>query len=145
MPKPGNAGSSSLMAKLNAGTLTPKDLFGETYNPAIIRMVSQRSENKLGLQRFDSLDENQYGKHPGMTKETISLNNIRTIQGILNMDHVKKVISGERKSDYELPFVIKYRNNYYIRDGNHRIAAALIKGKSSMKVNLLDTDKILGE
>ncbi len=49
---------------------------------------------------------------------------------------------GDVKTSSDLPIVYKMGNNYIIGDGNHRAAVAAMKGEKTLKVVLMDLDKL---
>jgi len=58
----------------------------------------------------------------------------------LDKSHLNKIMQGEPSK--KLPDVYKMGGKYYLSDGNHRVAAEALQGNQTVKVLLLDIDKL---
>ena len=74
----------------------------------------------------------------------VPLNRILASETHLHKDHIDQIIKGgDVKSSSELPILYKMGDIYFVGDGNHRVAAEMLRGGKSVKALVLDGDKIL--
>ena len=73
----------------------------------------------------------------------IPILNLTSLEKRLNSKHLRALMSGANvKTSSDMPDVYKMGNLYVVSDGNHRVAASFINGEDSIKVRLLDMDKV---
>lgn len=63
----------------------------------------------------------------------IDISKVKTLQPFILKSGV---INYQRFDDTEKPYVAEYNGNYYLLDGNHRMAKAKLDGKKTMEVIL---------
>lgn len=93
--------------------------------------------------------------HANATVQTVPLSQIRSPQRSITGSHAEKAEPKPPESDIrgELPkgaedvpvhgTLEKYRGEYYVRDGNHRIVKLLAEGKEEGQFSVIDLDKHL--
>lgn len=84
---------------------------------------------KRGNQRLKSL---------GMPK-VVNIDQLTPIEPELDPKHVQALVN---KTGGELPWVYLYQGKMVINDGNHRVAAAKLRGDTTVKVNLVDLNNV---
>jgi len=74
----------------------------------------------------------------------VPLTNIIATETHLYKDQINNIIKGQNvKSSSEFPILYKIGSLYFVGDGNHRVAAEMIRGGKSVEAIVLDSDKIL--
>ncbi len=150
MPKAGrrNSYNKSLFAKVDSDQLHPEDVFkvltrgGNVFvgpNSEIGNEFKQAIEKANAPIRGYIIDERF--SEPGSINLKKSGGDLYTWQNYLNNGTVRSVMKNLNKRSR--PLVVKLNNNYLIADGNHRVAAAIILGKSTLKANIIDLNKML--
>lgn len=69
--------------------------------------------------------------------ENIPVSKIIGSEDYLDGEHINALVSGDIPSD-DVIMAIKMRDNYYLMDGNHKAAAALIRGDKNIKALVFD-------
>ena len=110
--------------------------------------LAQAYKQEHGIERFPTGEE--YGKALQEQRRKVGevvdvpLDRILASETHLHKDHIDKIIKGgDVKSSSEFPILYKMGNIYFVGDGNHRVAAEMIRGGRSVKAIVLDGDKIL--
>lgn len=155
MPKPGGGSSGRISAaKHILATNSPHKyseklsdaLFGKPIDEAILARAINVSKGITGLTSMDMVSSSIYEKGlPYAYTGNVSLKNlnkIKTTQGMLSTYRLNDLYQGTGKS-YGNPLIVKYKGQYIIRDGNHRVAAAILQGKKSIQADIFDVDKAL--
>lgn len=95
------------------------------------------------------LQGSQYGKILMQSRQkygdvtNIPIDKLIATEPLLDKKHLDKVMQGKStKPADDLATVYKVGDKYYIGDGNHRVAAAALQGNQTVKVLLLDIDKL---
>jgi len=107
-------------------------------------------KQERGIKEFPSGAE--YGKALQVQRNkfgeitNIPLNKILASETHLHKDHIDKIIKdGDITASSKLPILYKMGAVYFVGDGNHRIAAEMIRGKKSVEALVLDADRILNQ
>ena len=58
----------------------------------------------------------------------------------LSLEELRNVRDSGSRS--KLPYVVKYKDEYMVTNGNHRILAMMLKGAKTVKVEVLDLEKL---
>lgn len=76
--------------------------------------------------------------------QNISIDKLIPLEPELDQDHINNINAGEpvKMSGGTHPLVYRYNGKYYINDGNHRVAAAKIRGETSIPVLVVDLSVI---
>lgn len=74
--------------------------------------------------------------HRSMKLEHLPIKKLVTDQKFVGLKKVEEPSEG-------VPFVEKIQGKYYLRDGNHRVAAALLDGETHVDANVADLDSAL--
>lgn len=72
-------------------------------------------------------------------EEVVSLDGLHSVQEEVFPTTLKDYIAGQYKHDAvegELPLIAKVGDKYFVHDGNHRVAAAIIKGDKKIRANV---------
>jgi len=104
-----------------------------------------RSENGIG----GNITGEEYGNILKQSRQkygkitNIPIKKLIATEPFLDKNHLDKIMKGEATTPSDkLPNVYKVGNAYYIGDGNHRVVAAALQGNQTVKVLLLDVDKL---
>lgn len=131
------------------------ELKSKSYNnlfPTILKLVSNAEEihekiSQLLIENYPPPTEEfeDVGFQFAITKQ-FTFNNLYSLQDVLHYDNLEIIIQQMQKGTFtitneNLPYIIKYQNKQYIIDGNHRIAAFIFLGKTSIKGKFLDLDE----
>lgn len=99
-------------------------------------LTSITGDNPVFIKMFEAGDDEiAYQKNAGkeLPVQEIHISNIKGTELYLNPNAVKSPSN-------EPPILIKYKNEYYIRDGNHRVAHSLLNGDETIAAKIADTD-----
>ena len=86
------------------------------------KKIQTRLHNMMYSGKTESVDDNV----------TVNLRSLVPTQKRLDTYYLKRYMNAKQQDDN--PIVARYKGNDYIIDGHHRIAAALLKGVSTMSV-----------
>lgn len=76
-----------------------------------------------------------------VSTEEVPLASIVTWQSTVNRNKVLSIMdNGLSDPDVDNPLVASYRGKLILMDGNHRLAAEILKGKSTVSVDVMDSD-----
>ena len=103
-----------------------------------ISSYAEHISRKVTEQYGDTSMENlkKFGKI-----EAISVSDIVGTEDMLDGEHLTSLVQGTDQPD-DLPITIKMREKYYILDGNHKAAAALIRGDKNITALVFDVSNI---
>lgn len=118
------------------------DLANELDNDIITNYkIKNNITGKLPIGELGSILKQYRNKFTDVVE--LPILRLTSIEKRLNSKHLKKLIQGSNvESSSDLPSVYKMGNLYVVSDGNHRVAAAFINGEDTIKVRLLDMDKV---
>lgn len=118
------------------------------FMDAIDEVLQKAYKQEHGIQEFSNGIE--YGRAIKEQRKkfgeitNVPLNKILATETHLYKDHIDQIIKGgDVKSSSELPILYKMGEIYFVGDGNHRVAAEMLRGKKSIKAIVLDSDRIL--
>lgn len=96
-----------------------------------------------GIQKFDDL--RQMGKvlkseRPKYGKvETVPISNIIASEDVLDGEHLKALVNGKDTTPASgQATLLKVGNKFYVQDGNHRFAAAFLRGEKTIDALVLE-------
>jgi len=111
-------------------------------------VLLQMYKDEKGIERFD--DHREYARVTIMmreregTVEEVPINQVVSLEKYLDKEHVDALRNkSEVKTSSEMPLFYKQGNTYYAGDGNHRLVAAHLDGKQTVKGLVLHTEKFL--
>ena len=111
--------------------------YGLTPYENPISYVGNTKARKLG-NKFNGLFDNHILDCMPVSKEVINISELKTLQPFLVEDGLGS--NHEYSND---PFCIRYGGQLYLINGNHRVAKALLDGKTTYNLLVYDLDKYL--
>jgi hypothetical protein len=91
---------------------------------------------ELGQILEDELDADE----EDIEDKKVDLSKVFSEQDTLNSDIVEAYQSGEKKSD-DRPHAYEYKGKFYLTNGNHRVAAAMLNGEKSINLSVTKYSK----
>lgn len=103
------------------------DLSDIMKNP--IPFVGKGNDWKIGEQiESDNVIQDEY-----KSNTPIEISKLKTLQSFVLKSGVQNY---KRYDEQERPYVVQYKGNYYLIDGNHRAAIAKLNGDKTINVDL---------
>jgi len=109
-----------------------KNIIQSDYNQYQKALNKYIKDNKIKGTIYDILEK--------LPLENINANKLVASQEWLNVSTVKYFIKNPNKistDNSDTPSIIEYNGNYWIKDGHHRLAAAIILGNNKIKARVL--------